>query len=275
MYAMIKHNSAIIAKEYNDFLLKRTKRICSVIFMLTYRMSYIEPIRHTLRKSSSKLLVNISEIVMGNVPKVKLKNAIVDIKSRILLISSALEVCYTSGMISELNFKLILAEIDRFSSFLAGIDTSATHSFDETDFQKIFDDKKEEHIYENFQKKIINFIKNKNDADGTGASLAQDNSKGQMSYRNAKMSDRARMFNSKNTPNMKVTKESISALRRAKIMTVLEVMGVAAIHDFVNRISEYSNKTIQRELIRMVDEKILVREGLKRWTRYRRSSYVR
>lgn len=57
--------------------------------------------------------------------------------------------------------------------------------------------------------------------------------------------------------------------RREVILAAIREKGVCSIKDISKKLSHVSEKTIQRELVAMTDEKILIKEGDRRWSTYR------
>ena len=57
--------------------------------------------------------------------------------------------------------------------------------------------------------------------------------------------------------------------RRERVLNVIRDKGEATIKDITERISDCSEKTIQRELIGLIKDNIIVREGERRWSKYR------
>lgn len=66
------------------------------------------------------------------------------------------------------------------------------------------------------------------------------------------------------TPNTVQT-----ANRRERVLTVLKDVGEATIKDISERITDCSEKTIQRELISLIKDGLIVREGERRWSKYK------
>lgn len=56
--------------------------------------------------------------------------------------------------------------------------------------------------------------------------------------------------------------------RREAILSVIRARGVVSIKDISDSITDCSEKTIQRELIGLVKDNVVVREGERRWSRY-------
>lgn len=57
--------------------------------------------------------------------------------------------------------------------------------------------------------------------------------------------------------------------RRERVLSVLKERGEATIKDISEIVTDCSEKTIQRELIDMIKDGIIVREGERRWSKYR------
>lgn len=56
--------------------------------------------------------------------------------------------------------------------------------------------------------------------------------------------------------------------RRDTILSVMRTKGVVSIKDIADSITDCSEKTIQRELMDMIKDNIIVREGERRWSKY-------
>jgi hypothetical protein len=57
--------------------------------------------------------------------------------------------------------------------------------------------------------------------------------------------------------------------RRERVLTVIRDKGEATIKDIVEVISDCSEKTIQRELINLIKDSLILREGERRWSKYK------
>lgn len=57
-------------------------------------------------------------------------------------------------------------------------------------------------------------------------------------------------------------------LRRDAILEIIRARGKVSIKDISDSITDVSEKTIQRELMDMIKDNIIVREGERRWSRY-------
>lgn len=66
--------------------------------------------------------------------------------------------------------------------------------------------------------------------------------------------------------------ETGTELRRRLIIGIIKSRGVVSIKDVSSRIKDCSEKTIQRELVALVENGTLVREGSRRWSVYKLAS---
>lgn len=57
--------------------------------------------------------------------------------------------------------------------------------------------------------------------------------------------------------------------RRAQILTIIEAKGEVGVKDISAIIKDVSEKTIQRELNDMIDDGLIIREGERRWSKYK------
>lgn len=64
----------------------------------------------------------------------------------------------------------------------------------------------------------------------------------------------------------------IKIARRNDVLNVIKSKGRASIKDVVSLLKDISEKTVQRELLALVKEGVLVKEGEKRWSTYRVAS---
>ncbi|MFZ2253411.1 MAG: hypothetical protein WAW13_04580 [Minisyncoccia bacterium] len=57
--------------------------------------------------------------------------------------------------------------------------------------------------------------------------------------------------------------------RREKVITVLRDKGEATIKDIMESVTDCSEKTVQRELISLIKDNVVSREGERRWSKYK------
>lgn len=64
-------------------------------------------------------------------------------------------------------------------------------------------------------------------------------------------------------------REALPMSRRERVLNVLRDKGDATIKDIVEIITDCSEKTIQRELISLIKDNVVSREGERRWSKYK------
>ena len=62
---------------------------------------------------------------------------------------------------------------------------------------------------------------------------------------------------------------SLTQSRREKVLNVLRDKGEATIKDIMETVTDCSEKTVQRELISLIKDSIVSREGERRWSKYK------
>ena len=65
------------------------------------------------------------------------------------------------------------------------------------------------------------------------------------------------------------TSEGAVLPRRDRVVAVLRDKGQATIKDIMEVVSDVSEKTVQRELISLIKDNLVVREGERRWSKYK------
>ncbi len=65
------------------------------------------------------------------------------------------------------------------------------------------------------------------------------------------------------------TRETPILSRRERILSIIKDKGEASIKDISTSITDCSEKTIQRELIDMIKDSIILRDGERRWSKYK------
>lgn len=285
-------------KDYNTLVAKKSERLVTALYLVTDLMSDNEPIKHGLRKNSVALLSS-----MNSLSQLDVKDRVIELKMSLKSVTeiiSFLHVALTTGIISEMNGKLLmegfrslqlvlekkqpiltkemltisnenlLEENSDFTSAINGssydvmtpLSLARLHSSNE-DVRKTEDYLKRSHILEKLESKNN---KGQTTLDNKGQGKINNN-KVIPNNTNIRSSD-IQNINNKNYQNtsssFKVRKQS----RREQILALF-VKGVdVSIKDITNRIRGCSEKTIQRELNSLLADNRIERIGEKRWSRY-------
>ncbi len=251
---------SIFKDKIDTFLLyKKTEKILSAVYLISNLISDNEPIKWQLRETVINLLkdsfilsskqnsvVNFDQTIIFNTDNFILKS---------LELISFLDTSFYTNLISEMNFNIIKNEINKAVKLVEG------KRIEEQKNQIIFSD----HFFED--KVLENEILNSNQ---NSPSLSLNNqTKGQSA-----MSDRNNKSFNHNPKNIKDNirpseqKQLVKSNRQDIIISLLKAKGNLGIKDFVSGIKDCSEKTIQRELITLLDKGQISKTGEKRWSRY-------
>jgi hypothetical protein len=225
-------------KEKLYFIYKKTERIVSAVHLITNLFNEKEPLRNSLREKVLCLLSDVLSLQNADAKKVS---------AGCVEITSLLSVAHDSGFITDMNYSIIKGEIENLGTHI-----------------EEFQVKTSEEIYFN-----RNFFK-------VGALLNPEKTEGGGFIKDKTMSYKGHENVLYTVPHqvIPIRKETVDNLkdnknhRRQKILDIVAKKGKCNIKDFSYVITDYSEKTIQRELGAMVSEGVLVKMGEKRWSTY-------
>jgi len=253
------------------FVYKKAERLSVAIYMITGFISREEPLRADLRGKSLDLLKNISELD-GSAGDISV-SASKTLKT-FFEIASTLDIAANSGMISEMNYRVIKEVILELMDIVESnfdIRSSSKTLLNPNFFsiKDIFideDGQGEESIKDiykgQYYKRHKTVLYKSEKPENLGGEEGEGGvegplSRGGLSVDKSKNKD----ISSKSlTPKVKERRESILDLAKKK--------SNFNINDVSKMISDCSDKTLQRDLLRMVDEGILKKEGERRWSTY-------
>ncbi|OHA39931.1 MAG: hypothetical protein A3G59_01455 [Candidatus Taylorbacteria bacterium RIFCSPLOWO2_12_FULL_47_20] len=251
------------------YLFKRTQSIVSAIYLITGIMTDTEPIKGTLRSIGARALVSVSEVLSvvesGNTPLTR-------VNKDFLSLSSLLSVASKSGMISQMNASLVNSEIFKLSGeFLKFGDKTGPQS---SILEEIRNGKGFEYFAgfgsksarrgigkgrirvsagDNSNRVLVN----------TRSDHGVSDTKNVVAVPDHVVSDRV-----PRAVDRTVDREVELSDRKLLIMDILSDGERKTVGDLSRYIINTSDKTIQRDLVALVGNGILRREGKKRWTKY-------
>lgn len=254
----------------------KTNKLITALFMVTDIMEKEEPLRNKLRTLGSNIVSDMSVLSFRNDAEVS--NTVSLIIPKVHETMSFLSIASTVGMISEMNASILRKEFTELLKSL-GIHT-VEKEFSLEDFFMNTDEVLLEEKTPVIPKiEVQNFSSN-------------NPNKGQMFKRHPiilpvknsnKKSTRIGVQNSSNLlkaisdkmPNMHNSTnqyEDLKNKRRNEIIKILKDIKQGTIKDIKDRsgdvLKNCGEKTLQRELISMVADHVLKREGEKRWSHY-------
>jgi len=271
-------NITIFKDKSFDFLYKKTERISTAVYLVTNLMSVEEPIKWQLRKTALGLIDKIMSL--SNTTMSSRDISIRGISQKLFQLISLYEIAFRSGFISEMNYKIVDNEMKKIASFLSEFDFQDGQArgslFDETFFTENINDVEEGQIkkdisskdnitngvykgHKEIYKRQQNVVSNRTRT----SSLKRQNTQ---NIKDGK--DTSNEVENKKYSGQKLSKSQSRNKRREDILSIIRQKGNVSVKDISGIIKDTSEKTIQRELVSMVEENILLKEGERRWSRY-------
>lgn len=238
------------------FTHQKIEKLVSAVYVVTNFLSTEEPIKWTLRNLGTKLLrLNIDLKGSNSVTREKIEGSIRD---TVLEVVSLLEIASFSGLISSMNFEILQRE---FHSLLNHIGKVA-QSVDNTSLQSPF------FAVETGEDSISS-----SQAEETHQIISSHNTihKEQEKVLVERVTIKDKTLHSVEKPN-RLKEFGPVAIKKNKrqsiIINLLKRKKEIMVKDVAEIISECSEKTLQRELLSLVSQGILNKEGERRWTKY-------
>jgi len=245
------------------FILKRTAKLSSALYLVTNLISDAEPIKWKLREMALSMLSDIAslrhEYVSERTPVFsKTISALSDILA-------LLEVARVGGLVSEMNFSIMKREYEKLAEIMKGKGVMSDQM--EEPIRELLEagDTAEQLLAERraFRKKYSKgHYKGHADVLKKGDVLYDRKKGGEPGGQPVPMEIRTKMH----VPG--AAKEASKTERRNIILDLAKEKGSINVKDVSVMIPDLSEKTIQRELIALVKENVLKKEGEKRWSRY-------
>jgi hypothetical protein len=235
------------AEDYLLFIFKKTEKITAGIYLVSGLLKDDEPMKWELRDHGMELMSS-SFMASSNTPGDK--SAIIQsLFTAALETISLLNVARISNLITEMNHSLLVREIDNIVSMLRD---RLAESAENAGYV----------LSENFFKTPDMFatgFRQPNRFGEHSAATANNRQNSAVSVNNS-----VETSVSKGHSNVQEKKSH----RQNSIINVLKGQSNLTIKDFSKVIKDCSEKTIQRELIELVDRGVIRKEGERRWSRY-------
>jgi len=228
---------------YLTFFSKKVEKIVSAIYLVTEYFYEEESLRWQLRKKGLQLLSDTMSLSENNL-SYREKN-LSDIKRTVLKTISFLEVSLAINIITEMNMEILKRELNLLLKFIEkgfGVDQGSDVSL-KGDFFKVKGQDLETKIVS--EKKVF---------------LPKGQSKGQNKVSFKKQS----FISGKPSLSNNEKKEA----RKSRIVKLFDKGQKLTIKDISQVIDDCGEKTIQRELVSMMKEGSIKKEGERRWSQY-------
>ena len=238
------------AEEYLLYIFKKTEKITAAIYLVSGLLKDDEPMKWELRDHGMELMSS-SFMASSNVPGDK-SSVIQSLFSSALETISLLNVARISNLITEMNHMLLVKEIDHIVGMLRD---RLAESAENAGYV----------LSENFFRTPDMFTTGFRTGTEGRTSMPRPNTFGRdtiYSTQDSKIASKPGTLEGHTNVQMKKTQ------RQESIINVLRGQSNLTIKDFSKVIKDCSEKTIQRELIELVERGIIKKEGERRWSRY-------
>lgn len=233
-------DTEVFPKNYNSFkvfLFKKVERIVLALYLSTNHLSDRVSLKTNIRSVADVLIKDIIAFNNGHSESIatsKLTQDFLEIKTLLMLSSS-------SNLINQNNAQILLDEIVRLNR---EIENHKDSFIGDTDFKKSF------FVVESKQRLLeqADFYKGHKGQDTEANKLKEIKQKEEV-YKGQK-------------ENLELNN------RNEEIMKIIKDNEKVTIKDISSKIKNCSEKTIQRELIKMVSLNLIKKEGERRWSTY-------
>lgn len=227
------------------FVYKKTEKLATALYMVTNLFGDTEPMKWTLRTKVSNLLsfiIGFKDVLESR--EYEFSN---EVKTKVLEVVSLLEVASRSGLVSPMNFSILKVE---FMNLVHALGTLRKDAGERTQFalpKTFFDVPRSQATHAGHAPSTLTHT----DAEQGHGYKGHTSIKDSVSLSNPSQSD---VFKKTNRQSI-----IINLLRKKKDLTIKDIALV---------IRDCSEKTIQRELISLIEGGVLKKTGERRWSRY-------
>lgn len=248
---------------------KKCERLATAIYLITNFLSDTEPIKFRLRALSLELVRDASIIKNGS--QAVEANVLEALRSNILETLSLLELAFIAGLVSEMNFTILKREYASLRDTLEvkkASRESRTDSILGDNFFRASEPAPSPNL--KFNIPYSTQIPKGHSIGQTTTTMSDRNIKGQVVAQKVERTNFGPKVGTQYTPSATpraitdIAKES----RRNRILKLVKDNREVTIKDIATHFADLSEKTIQRELVSLVDSGVLKKFGERRWSRY-------
>lgn len=214
---------------------RRAERLVAAVFLLTNHISPREPLRSEIRSSATSLLQKVLDL--RDEMRSSNSGKIVEFQVTVRRLISEVKMLMFAGLVSPQNAEVVSSTFDEFGNFI----TLARRTTLSESIHISREELLEVREYHKGHIKDIKDIKDKHPLkDSTGTSEIST-----LTYSQKGTTSRGR-----------------------SVVEILRTGGELNIRDIASNLPEYGEKTIQRDLVLLIQQGVVRRTGLKRWSRY-------
>jgi hypothetical protein len=272
----------------NELRVYRTRgeKILTALYMLTDLIESGDSLRNLLRKKGADMLASLNDALYGADKRhLPLTLAYQNLEE----LSSYLDIAYRSRFFSEMNYSVINNEMISFAESLAGYIQTTTqkkkHTHHVDNFESLFNQslmqrqRTSQHTVSGAKKSEPNETPTQNqetqtlakDIDPTirvkdTAPRIAEKIDFKKALRSLSVKKNAVPIRKKTVHKPKVN--HVKNERKEMIISILKSIDKGSINDICDQFKDCSSKTIQRDLIELIDEEKVSKQGSRRWSTY-------
>lgn len=260
---------------YLLFIYKKSERIVSAFYLISNLLSDNEPLKWQFRNTG---LGVISQVLSSRLTQKDTDEVLHVLAMDFIKLLSLLDVAFVAGVISEMNFKLLKQELENLLEVLntRGLSSKILPERTASIDINYFSIPKEQLVSNNQDTvtKSFSAVYPQKPVEGHNFETDRLNenrqrnkgSKGQKKIQRNSIKDK---INSVPRQDVYQADSGIGGSERERlIIDLLKTKSNLNVRDFTEVIKGYSDKTIQRELLRLVSLGVLKKVGERRWSRY-------
>lgn len=272
---LTKHSQMAFIKDTNlNYLLSKTEKICTALYMVSDLLDKADPIRFNIKDRSLQMLGAVVSLVGSN----QIHKDVEVAGMMVLEVGSLFTLAYRTNMISDMNYQIISSEIDNVLDLLKEIKSANINSDSDLFSAGYFAVNPVRNGF-NDQEQLFKDRMSRTEVFNGNESFIKDNIKGHKGQNiNNVLYKRPNSHNFSQKTDLKPTgqigtsstfnRKKDNSERRLKIIDIIKTKKKVSVKDISSEIPTVSEKTLQRELLAMVSEGLIKKEGERRWSRY-------
>ncbi len=218
---------------------RRAERLVAALFLLTNHVAPSDHLRSEIRSTATSLLGRVldlrDEMRSSTSPKIS------EFQATVRRLISQINILVFAGVVSPQNAEIVSASLDELGTFI-------TLSRRTNLSENVRISREELLEVREYRKGHIKDVKDK-----------------------VFIKDNLSLKDNKETRKKLALNEGVDTLTTSRSRSILEILrggGQLNIRDIASNLPEHGEKTIQRELVLLIQQGIVKRIGLKRWSRY-------
>jgi DNA-binding transcriptional ArsR family regulator len=225
-------------------------------YMVTDILSDTDPLKNNVRESSLRLLS--ATLLLKD--ETSTEKAVEEIHECVLRVVSLLDVAFVTGRITEMNTSVLKREFQSLLDYISKSSNESSSSEQKSSFSASFFEVQKPEQKSSDQSSLPRF--------STLGSVPTPNTLSSDQGDRGSFAENKATFKKPHGRPSSYAGNVAKNERRAAIFNLLREKKEISVRDLANVVTDCSEKTLQRELLQLVEEGILNKEGERRWSRY-------